>query len=298
MRVLEANELVQDAVPEGEQVDMNPASAKVGGGSKEGQKYYGERQLKPYDYKVGVKDNDGEVVVKIYSKSLSHVVYRTDRAIRVDIDDEHSDMGFIAKMHYGLSVDLARIYSLLPENLSRSESINRLVARAITANTSGNSGPAKEILAQAEERLIKLKTIQGRLEYTISALLVVSLVFVVSVFYGLESAPILVNIALLGSLGGVLSIALGFSSLEIDLDASRMVNCLIGASRILIAIVASVFSYFAIKADLAFSFVEKAPDNVGFYMMAMVAGFAEMLIPNVMSNLMKDDGGKVRDDTK
>lgn len=196
----------------------------------------------------------------------------------------------IGERHYNLSVSLARIYSLLPETLSNSESINRLVARAISANAVGRHEEAKQILCQAEDRLVKLKTIQGRLQYTLSALALVLIVFIISLLNGLANAPILYNIVLLGSLGGVLSIALGFSSLEIDLDASGKVNCLIGCSRILIAIAASVFSYFAIRTDVAFSFVANAPDNSGFYMVAMVAGFAEMLIPNIMSNLMTEGG--------
>ncbi|VVQ38479.1 hypothetical protein PS943_05923 [Pseudomonas fluorescens] len=252
------------------------------------EKEQSQRQIKPYAYIAGTTDNDNEKVIKIYSKSLSYIVYRTDRAIRIDIDDEHKDAKGIGERHYRLSVNLARIYSWLPEDLSKSESINRLVARAITANAAGFPEDAKQILAQAEDRLVKLKTIQGRLQYTLSALTLVFIVFVISLCNGLSNAPILFNIVLLGSLGGVLSIALGFSSLEIDLDASGEVNCLIGCSRILIAIAASIFSYFAIQTDVAFSFVAKSPENSGFYMIAMVAGFAEMLIPNIMSNLIKE----------
>ncbi|WP_182774153.1 hypothetical protein [Pseudomonas monteilii] len=266
------------------------ASTSEGEELSDKEKLQSQKQLKPYDYRVKIKDNDKERIIKIYSKSLSFIVYRTERAIRIDIDDEHKDAKILGERHYKLSVSLARIYSLLPETLSKSESINRLVARAITANIVGHHEDAKQILAQAEDRLVKLKTIQGRLQYTLSALALVLIVFMISLFNGLASAPILFNIILLGSLGGVLSIALGFSSLEIDLDASGKVNCLIGCSRILIAIAASVFSYFAIRTDVAFSFVAKAPENSGFYMVAMVAGFAEMLVPNIMSNLVKEGG--------
>ena len=247
------------------------------------------KQLKPYDYKIGEDDNDNLPIRKIYSKLPGYTVYRTDNAIRIDIDDDHELCNTYASNHQSLSVDLARIYSWLPEELSGSESINRLVGRAITTNASGNKEAAKAILAQAEQRIVKLKTIEGRLQYTLSAFILVLFVFVFSLFFGMASAPILLNVALCGGLGGVLSIALGFSSLEIDLDASRTVNCLIGCSRILIAITAAIFSYFAIKTDVAFSFVSKAPDFSGFYMIAMVSGFIEMLVPNIMSNLAKEN---------
>lgn len=296
MESVETKDALQDCIEEVSSVEADKkdenTSSKPNENLTEDEIKQSRIQIKPYDYKAGIKDNDDEEVIKIYAKSLSFIVYRTDRAIRIDIDDEHSDAQSIGNRHYGLSVNLARIYSLLPENLSSSESINRLVARAITANAAGRPEDAKQILAQAEDRLIKLKTIQGRLRYTLSALTLVLIVFVISLCNGLASAPILFNIILLGSLGGVLSIAIGFSSLEIDLDASNTVNCLIGCSRILIAIAASIFSYYAIRTDVAFSFVANAPDSSGFYMIAMVAGFAEMLIPNIMSNLMKEGGEK------
>lgn len=244
--------------------------------------------LKPFDYKIGIEDPDGLKVAKIYAKMQGYVVYRTDASIRIDIDDDHKKCLEYIFNHHRIGVDLAKIYSLLPEKLSHSESINRLIGRAITTNASGNLDAAKSILSQAEERLIKLKTIRGRLWYTLSAFALVFCIFLSSLFFGFERAPLLVNMALCGGLGGVMSIAIGFSSLEIDLDASTSVNCLIGCSRILIAMTAAIFSYFAIKSDVAFSFVSKAPDNSGFFMIAMVSGFAEMLVPNIMSNLVKE----------
>jgi hypothetical protein len=213
--------------------------------------------LKPYDYKIGISDNDNVKIVKIYAKSPVFVVFRTNNAIKIDIDDDHCECEKISDNHHKIGIDLARIYSLLPEKLTRSESINRLVGRAITTNAAGNTDSAKLILAQAEERLIKLKTIQGRLQYTLSAFVLVFAICLFPLLLGPERTPMLLNMTLCGALGGVLSIAIGFSSLEIDLDASSYVNCLIGCSRILIAITASIFTYFAIKSDVAFSFVSK-----------------------------------------
>lgn len=55
------------------------------------EKLQSQRQLKPYDYKLQINDNDEDKVIKIYSKCLSFIVYRTERAIRIDIDDEHEE---------------------------------------------------------------------------------------------------------------------------------------------------------------------------------------------------------------
>ena len=72
--------------------------------------------------------------------------------------------------------------------------------------------------------------------------------------------------------------------------------CSSDLSRILIAITASLFSYFAIKSEIAFGFVSKIQENYGIYLIAMVAGFAEMLVPNIMNNLAKDTPQQVADE--
>lgn len=210
----------------------------------------------------------------------------------MEIDDIHPNAEDFAKNHYRLGVGLARMNSWLPEKLSRSDSINRLVGRAISTNASGNYEDGASILAQAEERLVKLKVIEGRLHYTLSAFLLVFVAFASEIFWGDVENATLFKVALFGGLGGAFSIAIGFSSLDIDLDARTHVNCLIGCSRIFIAIAAAAFSYFSIKALFEFSFILTTSENPGFYMIAMVSGFAEMLVPNIMSNLARDSEPK------
>ncbi|WP_139832879.1 hypothetical protein [Pseudomonas sp. R45(2017)] len=246
-------------------------------------------QLKPYDYKVGCIDNDGELVVKIYAKLKGYVIYRTKNAIRIDINDEHPKCDEYTDNHFKIGVELARIYSWLPENLSWSEPINRQIARALSTNAKGYYEDAKKMLLHAEERIIKLKTIKGRLQYAAGAFILALIVFFIAMYQSLESYSIFYYIVFFGSLGGVLSIAIGFSTLEIDIDANQTTNYLIGVSRILIAMTAAVFSYFAIKSQVAFSFVGNVQGDYGVYMIAMVSGFVEMLIPNIMSNVAKEN---------
>jgi hypothetical protein len=249
----------------------------------------GARQrLKPYDYRLGELDNDGKKVAKIYAKAPGYVIYRTDNAIRIDMDDDHPKLGDYETNHYKIGVQLARMYSLLPENLSSTESINRLVGRALTLNVAGNCDDAKDVLRHAESRLVKLKTIQGRLQYTASAFCLSIVIFGISLLKCLEDSQIFVQVMVCGALGGMLSIVIGYRSLSIDVDADLTTNCLIGVSRIIIAVIASLFIYFSIKSNIIFSFVNEQSDHYGVFMFAMVAGFVEMLVPNIMNNLAKD----------
>lgn len=250
-------------------------------------------QKKPYDYIVDEQDNDGERIEKIYSKLPAFVVYRTKNAIRIDIDDDHEHAKEIMSRHMKISVDLGRIYSWLPEQLRDSEPVNKQIARAMTANAVGYHDNAILLLKHAEQRILKTKTLMGRLEYTVSALklvIVISAVLLVAITC-IESDDVktFLYVVLCGSLGGLLSTSIGFSTLEIDLDADKRTNVLIGQSRILIAVTAAVFSYFAIKSEIAFTFIAKSPEHYGIYMIAMMSGFVELLIPNMMNNLAKND---------
>src|SRR5690349_5706198 len=120
--------------------------------------YIGSQQRKvPYDYKINEFDNDNSKIKQIYSSFPEFVVYRTSGAIRIDINDSHERCSELTERHRRLGVDLAKISSLLPEDLRRTESINRLIGRAITVNVGGDSESAKAILQHAVDRLVKLK---------------------------------------------------------------------------------------------------------------------------------------------
>lgn len=245
-------------------------------------------QLKPYDYKTESVDNDGIIVKKIYTKSKGFIIYRTNSAIRLNIDDDDPEINTYMTNHLKIGVDLARIYSWLPENLSWSEPINKQIARAMTTNVLGNYSDAKIMLDHAEERIIKLKTIQGRIQYTLSAFLAVLIISILTLLFRFFNAEVLPEVMLFGALGGVLSIAVSYSSLTIDIDANWKTNSLIGGSRIVIAVIASLFSYLAIQSGIAFSFIQESGSNHGIFLVAMIAGFAEMLVPNMMNNLASE----------
>jgi len=251
---------------------------------------------KPVDFRINENDNSGEKIERIYSHGQDYVVYRTKRTICVDYDDESVGLDAFLDNHSKLSVDLARVYSWLPENLNKSETINRQIARSVAVNILGKYDQAKIMLDHAEERIKKLKTISGRLEYTFSSFgvaviaLIIMIIFNVSDTYGYElfsSYYIYSKIAFFGALGGIISVSLGFPKLEIDIDANTTTNFMIGSSRIVISIAAAIFSYFAIKSGVAFSFLAENGQKHGVIVVAMVAGFSEMLIPNIMTNISK-----------
>jgi len=224
-------------------------------------------EREPLTMLVGERDNAGEVVERIYYKSPEYVVYRTAKAIRIDFNDKSPKIKTYRANHGKIGVELARIYSWLPEKLTWSEPINRQIARALSENAQGLHKDAKQMLAHAETRIKSLKTINGRLQYTISSFAMAGILLLLmhclgsyqyeqgtqcSAYYHFS------KISFFGALGGVISVSLGFPKLEIDIDANWITNCLIGASRIIISVAAAIFSYFAITSGVAFSFLAES----------------------------------------
>ncbi len=261
------------------------------------------KQKKPNEFIVDEKDNAGDSINRIYYKSPDYVVYRTEGAIRIDFDDESTNLEKYSANTGKIAVELARIYSWMPEKLSWSEPINRQIARSLSENAKGNDEAAKQMLLHAESRIKMLKTINGRLQYTISGYVVALVVFVVMLVLNIYAQDFQSSvgvyyeyskIALCGALGGILSVSLGFPKLTIDIDANFLTNCLVGASRLVISVSAAVFSYFALKSGIAFSFLANDELKYGIYVVAMISGFSEMLIPNMMSNF----SGSIEEDSK
>ena len=158
----------------------------------------------------------------------------------------------------------------------------------------GKIDDAKSILSGAENRLIRLRCLQGRLQYLISAFLVtfIPLIFLLGFYFipFFKDRPSFFSFALIltcGAMGGFLSVSLNVWKLDIDLDASRQINCAAGSSRILIAMVASIFAYFAIKSQLILSILSDS--NYGIYLASFASGFSESFIPNVIRKLSEKD---------
>jgi hypothetical protein len=253
---------------------------------------------KPDDFRVGEPDNVGETVLRIYNINPFYIVYSTRRAIHVDIDDTNPDKSAeMVHKHQQIALELSRVYSILPRLIDSTEPINRQIARAITLNFEGLTADAKVMLADAEQRVRRLQVIWGRLQYALSSMIATLSAVSIAILsrFPTHNGQAWVSpqwtlywqIAACGAMGGFLSVAIGFRDLKIDVDAGSWTNCFIGASRILIAIIAAMFALFVIKSGIALQALVIKGDLApyGLYALAMIAGFSERLVPSLMENL-------------
>lgn len=252
-------------------------------------------RLNPIDFRVGKVDNTGNKVVEIYTQEQKFVVYRHAHAIRVEWDISLTDVEQLRERHSKITVELAKIYAILPQNLQKTEHVNRVIARALRENSRGGTAVAKVLLKTARELAANWKTNTGRLAHAAGALtiafvsagLVVALSFVVSdhvsraaVYYHLF------KVALCGALGGILAVSLRFDRLEINPYQTRLHNFCNGMLRIIISAICALFAFFAVESGVAFSVLQGSDTHAkGIYLLTMLAGFSEFLVPNLMQTL-------------
>jgi hypothetical protein len=248
------------------------------------------------DFKVGWRVDGGPKIKRIYVKTAEYVIYGTKRGVKYYIADEHlpKDKRIYFKRLLEIGPELDKVISLQPKSVKSVESINKQVARSMCQGFEDKIEAAKDLLVDAKERLIRLRCLQGRLHYFFSAfvLALAPFAFLLSIkffnfFSGIPGIEIYAKIMTFGALGGFLSVSLNVWQLEIDLDATRRFNFAAGCSRIFISIAAAIFVYYAIKAKLILGTLEE--NDFGTYVAAIVAGFSESFVPNIIGKISKEE---------
>ncbi len=256
------------------------------------------------DFKVGSKEITNYKIQHIYIQTADYVIYRTKEGLRYYIADEFlpEDEKIYFKRFLEIGPELAKILSLQPEEIKSVESINKQVSRAMYLCFEDKPEFAKELLIDAQERLIRLRCLQGRLNYLYSAFFIALVPFVClllfkfsNLFSGIPEIDIYAKITTFGALGGFLSVSLNVWKLEIDLDARRNFNFTAGSSRIFIAIAAAILAFYAIKAKFILGTLHE--NDYGTYVALIAAGFSESFIPNIISKISKEEGEEIKSAT-
>jgi len=204
---------------------------------------------------------------------------------------------------------LSKVNALRSATVLRAESIDREIARAVYQCLEGDLKKAGETLDSVSLRLQNLINIQGRLQYQISCLVTVlafAMIYFAIRYFSNDKAdnPLsilrLASVAICGALGGFLSISIGLQKLAIDPDADQRINAIAGASRIVIAMIGSIFVYLMIVSRLLLTGLNLLDSDAGIYAISMAAGFSGKLVPDILRRLSNDGalekerGGKLK----
>lgn len=256
------------------------------------------------EIEVGSKDQRGRDILGIYWSTKDYIVFKHPWGLSPHFSDDNATATQQRHDYHQIGPTLSHVNALRSGKIFNAESVDRAIARAIAQCLEGEIESSRKTLEGVTTRLQNLRNLQGRLEYQGAALL---MTVVVGIFFYLltlgpsssgltDSQPVLgfervMSVALFGALGGFLSVSMGIRKLEIDPDSDSRINYVSGASRIIIAIIGSIFVYLGVVSDLVLGGLQAFETEEGLLALAMASGFSETLVPNLFRKIATTDGG-------
>ncbi len=260
------------------------------------------------ELKTGSADQRGRKILDILWSTQDYVIYRHTSGV----SPHFSDDGDIARKqraaYSSIGPQLSKVNALRSATVWRAASIDREIARAIYQSLESDLKNAAATLDGVRTRLENLINIQGRLQYQTSCFLtvVVFAILYLAVSLLLANEPVTLlsaarfaSVAMCGALGGFLSISTSLKTLTIDPDSDWRINAIAGASRIIIAVIGSIFVYLMIVAKLALTGLNLLDSDAGIYAISIAAGFSEKFVPNLLRGLsVEDSAAKNADESR
>jgi len=242
------------------------------------------------DLRIGEHDRQGREILDVMWSTEHYAVYSHSGGISPQFSDDaelaHRQRAAFAQIGPLLST----VNALRTGSIRRAESINREISRAISQSLEGHVEHAHDILVEVQTRLLKLRSLYGRLQYQFSCFVVMLLAIAglgATLSLGnavatYELSPLLMaQIAACGALGGFLSVTVGIRRLAIDPDGDWKINVIAGGSRIVISMIGAVFVYFAIVSNLLLGLLPIENSTAGVFAVSIAAGFVESFVPNL-----------------
>jgi len=267
------------------------------------QRYHQEQKTRISQYKVNAKDENGNLITKIYARGDEFVIYEsTDfpvyESLRINLDTIKEDDTEKGKSLAEIKGDIDKFLAACAR-YNGTQLDKKRAANAIATAILGDSVKAKGII----ENIIKdikqdYKDIMyGRLFYIIGALsLTITLMFIAKNGYmhrQLTQNNYMVYLHLkyacaFSAIGGLISISLKIKQYNTDRELSKLFYYFNGCERITISVLAGILAYFMIKGQVFFGFLNI--DNgasPALLIVCALAGFSESLIPNTLRTLEK-----------
>lgn len=255
--------------------------------------------MKTKDFKIGGKDRLNREIVKIYSSNPEFVIYKakteghkkTDKLVSFFIDDDRLKRE--DRIHYNnylkIGKEVAKVVSSLPNRFINTDLVDSTYARALNQGLIGNTDLAKEMLTDLGNRLYYMRISEGRIKYHLSCATIVVIFFCISLIFFVDiNAGFyqkIIPILMCGLIGGFLSVLIDVKAYEVDTYADKYFHFSLALTRMFIASIGSLFIYFCIEAKLIFASLDFVKNGSALYVISIVAGFSETLVPNVLKKI-------------
>ena len=171
-----------------------------------------------------------------------------------------------------------------------------MIGLAYSEAIEGETERAEEICDKILERIESYKSNLGRFYYLLSCLVIVAISIIIS--FVIERCKILPEIIphffimTYASIGGFISVAKNIKKINIDSSAFGWYQFAYGTTRILIAMFSGLIMFVLIKSELILSVFNNTDNIYVVYLLAIVAGFSESFIPNLLTKIENKESEK------
>jgi hypothetical protein len=240
------------------------------------------------EWKNGEEDNHGNKIAHIRFATKDYIIYDSvDRTLHHDEID-----GLIQELNH-ISEEMSTVVILFDPRSSKASKADKVYYQvALAWQLCFNKEPefAKTILQNLIQKLIS----DGRTMY---------IAFVAGSFAGLSIiAALLIHFSeyfssgnelaliskmfILGALGGLISVLIKIKDLTLD-PQSKIINCISGISRTVVAGVSSFVFYLIYKSEFIFSFAkgDHSQEIYTLLLLSFFMGFSERFIPDFSNKI-------------
>lgn len=255
-----------------------------------------------HSYRIG-GNVAGEIISDIFYVTDNYIIYITKGSKIIAF--EYNDDETYDPRYEEISEDVSRVNGLIT-TYGEVKKYSMRIADAIDAGLNGHGQTAKKILQNLERTMQNYKIVKGRLIYSFSSLsfVILNTIIVLTLRIFGQRLPLAVTdlyvyfiIVLCGSFGGYLSVSLKMKGLNIDIDSGSGIHIASGLSRMFISAISAIILYIIIISNAFLGFINFITAENRFYVicgLAVVAGFSESFIPDILKKIEKKEVEKTQ----
>jgi len=247
-----------------------------------------------YDLEVGKKDCNGYLIEEIYAcEKGKYCIYHTPKySIQIIAENEALMSG---------NVKMNKFFMMVSDYFSSDLDLRKKylsnMAYAVKTFYDGNPDSACDALNLTHNYILRYLKRKAAIAYLMGAFGMVLIVLITHfTLYRMDTLDVMGNIlfcaATFSSLGGLLSVSTSSGKIKIDVQNNFYIKAFYGSTRIIIAIISGVITYFLINSKLLFAFIETSNNIHAFYVAFFIAGFCEKLIPNMMLDFDRKESSR------
>jgi|WetSurSiteA1Bulk_404760.scaffolds.fasta_scaffold02268_2 hypothetical protein len=246
-----------------------------------------EKQKSLADYNEG-DIYKGETITTLYAAKPDYLIFEGNDSGEVTVATDNPE---IRKRCSEISQQISIVTEYLVTRRQKQKYIDQ-IGLAYTEAIEGNIEEAKKISNKLITRIELYKINLGRFYYLLSCLSIVIIALVFSYFLKrYRFIPEIIPqffIMTYASIGGFLSVAKDIKKIQVDSAEFGWFQWFYGATRILISMLSGLIIYVLVKSELILPGLNAENNDYIVCMLAIVAGFSESMIPNLLKRIEED----------